>query len=64
MEDSEGAWSLQTPVGYDDEQSLHDIVVKSPELLPLAGKISPELLDRLGQAYRDAARQSGPTPSR
>ena len=32
--------------------------------LTAAGKISPELLDLLGQAYRDAARQSGPTPSR
>lgn len=46
MEDSEGAWSLQTPVGYDDEQSLHDIVVKSPELLPLAGAPKITVLGR------------------
>jgi hypothetical protein len=41
MEDDGGAWSLQPPGGYENEQSLHDIVMSTPELLPLSG--SPHL---------------------
>jgi RecB family endonuclease NucS len=41
MEDDAGAWSLQPAAGYENEQSLHDIVMNTPELLPLSG--SPHL---------------------
>ena len=41
MEDDAGAWSLQPAAGFENEQSLHDIVMSTPELLPLSG--SPHL---------------------
>lgn len=41
MEDDAGRWSLQPASGYENEQSLHDIVMGTPELLPLSG--SPHL---------------------
>lgn len=31
------AWSLLSPVGFPDEAALHELVERSPELLPLAG---------------------------
>ena len=34
--DTEG-WHLLAPVGFPDEQTLHQLVEKTPELLPLAG---------------------------
>jgi hypothetical protein len=41
VEDDSGAWALRPPAGYENEQSLHDIVMSTPELLPLSG--SPHL---------------------
>jgi hypothetical protein len=41
MEDDTGIWSLQPAASYDNEQSLHDIVMSTPELWPLSG--SPHL---------------------
>jgi hypothetical protein len=37
MEEMGGAWSLQPPAGYANEQALHDIVMSTPQLLPLSG---------------------------
>ena len=41
MEQEGGSWTLQPPAGYENEQALHDIVMSTPELLPLSG--SPAL---------------------
>jgi hypothetical protein len=30
-------WSLSTPIGFPDEQTLHDLVEATPQILPLAG---------------------------
>lgn len=46
MEGSDGRWSLQTPVGYDNEQSLHDMVMSTPQLLPLSGSPKITVLGR------------------
>jgi RecB family endonuclease NucS len=53
MEDGAGTWSLQPVAGYENEQSLHDIVMRTPELLPLSG--SPHLI----VIGREVALQSG-----
>ena len=37
MEQANGVWSLQQAARYDNEQALHDIVMNTPELLPLSG---------------------------
>lgn len=41
MEGSAGSWSLQTPAGYANEAALHDMVMSTPQLLPLSG--SPKI---------------------
>lgn len=41
MESTDGTWSMQQPTPYENERALHDIVLHSPELLPLSG--SPRL---------------------
>jgi hypothetical protein len=41
MESPDGKWSMQQPAPYENEQALHDIVMRNPELLPLSG--SPRL---------------------
>lgn len=41
LEQDGGTWSLQPSAQYENEQALHDIVVSTPELLPLSG--SPRL---------------------
>ena len=46
MEGSDGRWSLQTPVGYDNEQALHDMVMTTPQLLPLSGSPTITVLGR------------------
>ena len=30
-------WRLSAPVGFPDEQTLHDLVEETPQILPLAG---------------------------
>jgi hypothetical protein len=37
MEQANGAWSLQQTARYENEQALHDIVMNTPDLLPLSG---------------------------
>jgi RecB family endonuclease NucS len=41
MEREDGAWSMQQAARYENEQALHDMVMRTPELLPLSG--SPRL---------------------
>jgi len=41
MEQANGVWSLQQTARYDNELALHDIVMKTPDLLPLSG--APQL---------------------
>lgn len=41
LQDASGTWSQQEPTPYDNEQALHDIVMQTPDLLPLSG--SPRL---------------------
>lgn len=41
LEQDGGTWSLQPSAQYENEQALHDIVMSTPELLPLSG--SPRL---------------------
>jgi RecB family endonuclease NucS len=36
-----GGWSLQSPQAFENEKALHDMVLGTPELLPLSG--SPRL---------------------
>lgn len=38
---SEKRWRLESPQAFNDEETLHRLVVENPELLPLAG--SPRL---------------------
>lgn len=49
-------WTLLTPASFPDEKTLHDLVAKDPQLLPLSG--SPRLIVigrevRLGSGYAD-----------
>ena len=37
LEDESGAWSQQEPTEYENEQALHDMVMQTPDLLPLSG---------------------------
>jgi len=30
-------WRLSAPIGFPDEQTLHDLVEETPQILPLAG---------------------------
>jgi hypothetical protein len=50
------AWKLLTPVGFPAEAALHDLVVQSPEMLPLSGSPRLVVLGRevqLGTGYAD-----------
>lgn len=52
----DGRWTPLTPAGFPDEKTLHDLVAKDPQLLPLSG--SPRLIVigrevRLGSGYAD-----------
>lgn len=54
-EESDG-WTLTRPDGFPDEATLHDLIEKTPEMLPLSG--GPELVIlgrevRLGSGYAD-----------
>jgi adenosyl cobinamide kinase/adenosyl cobinamide phosphate guanylyltransferase len=59
-------WRLSAPIGFPDEQTLHELVEVTPQILPLAG--NPRLVvvgkevglgnryaDTLTDAYREAA---------
>ncbi len=35
--DVQDRWELLAPTGFGDEATLHDLVEKTPDLLPLAG---------------------------
>lgn len=52
----DGEWALLTPVGFPDEQTLHDLVAEAPSLLPLSGSPRLVVLGRqvlLGSGYAD-----------
>jgi RecB family endonuclease NucS len=54
--DPEGGWRLLSTETFEDEATLHTLVEKSPQMLPLAG--SPTLAivgreGRLGTGYAD-----------
>lgn len=56
QESPDGEWTLLTPTGFPDEKTLHDLVAKDPQLLPLSGSprlivIGREVL--LGSGYAD-----------
>src|SRR5215207_968593 len=49
-------WRLLAPIGFPDEQTLHDLVEETPQILPLAGDarlvvVGKEVL--LGNGYAD-----------
>lgn len=51
-----GSWALLGPTGFPNEASLHEIVTRSPELLPLSGSPSLTVIGRevlLGSGYAD-----------
>src|SRR3954452_9147997 len=39
-------WRIASPVGFDDEAALHDLIQEAPELLPLAGSPALAVLGR------------------
>jgi hypothetical protein len=54
-ETAEG-WSLLQPAGFPDEATLHDLVAKEPQLMPLSGSPQLAVLGRevtLGSGYAD-----------
>lgn len=49
-------WSLSSPEGFEDEATLHDLIEKTPEMLPLSGTPTLVILGRevlLGSGYAD-----------
>ncbi len=53
--DGEG-WRLESPAGFGNEASLHDLVEQTPQLLPLSGSPAITVLGRevrLGGGYAD-----------
>ncbi len=49
-------WKLSPPEGFPDEATLHDLIEKNPEMLPLSGAPSLVILGRevpLGSGYAD-----------
>ena len=54
-QDDDG-WSLSQPQGFADEAALHDLIEKTPEMLPLSGTPTLVILGRevlLGSGYAD-----------
>ncbi|MGH3516268.1 MAG: hypothetical protein ACRDQ7_02380 [Haloechinothrix sp.] len=54
--ESDGRWRALSPVGFAQEEELHDLIERSPDMLPLAG--SPPLVVlgrevRCGSGYAD-----------
>ena len=53
---SDQGWSLSSPEGFADEATLHDLIEKTPEMLPLSGAPTLVILGRevlLGSGYAD-----------
>ena len=53
---SDQGWSLSSPEGFADEATLHDLIEKTPEMLPLSGTPTLVILGRevlLGSGYAD-----------
>ncbi|MCQ3804883.1 MAG: hypothetical protein OXC98_05255 [bacterium] len=53
---SDDGWSLSSPEGFADEATLHDLIEKTPEMLPLSGTPALVILGRevlLGSGYAD-----------
>ena len=51
-----GGWKLSPPEGFPDEATLHDLIEKNPEMLPLSGAPRLVILGRevpLGSGYAD-----------
>lgn len=51
-------WRLSAPVGFPDEQTLHDLVEETPQILPLAGNPRLVVVGKevgLGNDYADIA---------
>lgn len=49
-------WRLSAPVGFPDEQTLHDLVEEAPQILPLAGNPRLVVVGKevsLGNGYAD-----------
>jgi hypothetical protein len=49
-------WRLSAPVGFPDEQTLHDLVEETPQILPLAGNPRLVVVGKevgLGNGYAD-----------
>jgi hypothetical protein len=49
-------WRLSAPVGFPDEQTLHDLVEETPQILPLAGDPTLVVVGKevgLGNGYAD-----------
>ncbi len=49
-------WRLLAPTGFPDEQTLHDLVEETPQILPLAGDPRLVVLGKevaLGNGYAD-----------
>jgi hypothetical protein len=49
-------WRLSAPVGFPDEQTLHDLVEETPQILPLAGDPKLVVVGKevgLGNGYAD-----------
>lgn len=50
------SWRLLAPTGFPDEQTLHDLVEETPQILPLAGNPSLVVVGKevlLGKGYAD-----------
>ena len=49
-------WRLLAPTGFPDEQTLHDLVEETPQILPLAGDPRLVMIGKavlLGNGYAD-----------
>jgi hypothetical protein len=46
--EQDGKWRVLTPIGFEQEQELHDLVARTPDMLPLAGSARLGLLGREG----------------
>lgn len=55
-QDDGTGWRLLAPTGFPDEQTLHDLVEETPQILPLAGNPSLVVVGKevgLGNGYAD-----------
>src|SRR5918997_823028 len=55
-QDDGTGWRLLAPTGFPDEQTLHDLVEETPQILPLAGDPKLVMIGKevaLGNGYAD-----------